>query len=167
MQGQFSTAGGAHGNPSGRSKRPDSAYRHKQNSSSAANAGSGTAQGTGQALALTDRIVTKRVNKLRIALELEIAENLYSRFIKKGKNFKEKNQGGSQSNQSKTRSFWMTPSMTLAAAYGSNTGKAFTDATSLAPILSTISQSGAGNQNALAGNALSLGPLFARLCPYH
>jgi len=49
-------------------------------------------------------MVTKRINKLRIAFELELAENIYSRFIKKGKNVKEKT-----SNATKARSSWSVP----------------------------------------------------------
>lgn len=37
-----------------------------------------------------DKMQAKRINKLRVALELELAENIYSRFIKKGKTLKDK-----------------------------------------------------------------------------
>lgn len=41
-------------------------------------------------LATIEKVSTKRVHKLRMALELEMTENIYSRFIKKGKALKEK-----------------------------------------------------------------------------
>ena len=51
--------------------------------------------GTGApGLATIDKVQVKRVNKLRMALELEMAENIYSRFIKKGKALKDKGSGG-------------------------------------------------------------------------
>ena len=132
-----------------RKNRPDSAYRHKQNQS----------QQVSQVN--PEKVVAKRINRLRIALELDMADNLYSRFIKKGKAVKSDKTGGSGHqaySNNKTRASWSQNQ------YSSQAGR-IADAASLAPVLSTITAPSGLSQSLIS--AIGVSPFFTRLCPWH
>lgn len=116
-----------------------------------------------------EKATIKRISKLRVGLELDLAESLYSRFIKKGKSVKDKSSSGGLG-ASRTRG-----GMASGSGINSNvmyTGSSLANASSLAPILSTI-QAAAGQKNPqlmvyYAGQAgCNFSPFFARLCPFH
>ena len=117
-------------------------------------------------------------------LELDLNDNAYSRFIKKGKSVKDKSTAGTSfvaSNNhhlsgAKTRSS-MANNATTALGTGLSgyqtggiaaLGRYFMpDASTLAPVLSTLGASGGKGINHNNILALNLCPFFSRLCPFH
>lgn len=83
-----------------------------------------------------EKAATKRISKLRVSLELDLAENLYARFIKKGKSIKEKSSSGALG-ASRMRGGMASGSGVNSNVVSTN-GTSLANASTLAPILGTI-----------------------------
>lgn len=84
-----------------------------------------------------EKAATKRISKLRVSLELDLAENLYARFIKKGKSIKEKSSSGALG-ASRMRGGMASGSGVNSNVVSTTNGTSLANASTLAPILGTI-----------------------------